>query len=120
MRFIPVSVSDYVRGRKSLLVRYPSNIDESQPIQVSDEYMNILQENFLAKLINVPVEDDKVTMYVACFSLGGYSSEYYLRIIVEKEKQSVIIQIVYPGEGMQDAKNLLNKLVFLFDEKSTL
>ena len=120
MRFIPIGVTDYVRARKNLLARHPSNLDESKKIEVSDEYMNVLNENFLSKLIVVPVEDDKVTMYVACFTLGGYSSEYFLRIIVEKEKQSMIIQIVYHSECRQDARNLLDKLVFLCDEKCTL
>jgi len=123
MDFSPVIGSEFVRKRKTLLSSHPANIEESIKLKVNKDYLKVLQETLFSKLVLVPGEggsEKRFTIYGSCFTLGTSRLEYILRIILENETQLLLIQVAYPIGGEQDARLVLEKLVFLCNEYSLL
>jgi len=123
MDFAPIISSEFLRKRKELVSMHPANIEESIKLKVSKEYLKVLQESLFSKLILVPPEggsEKRFTIYGGNFRVGTSKLEYILRIILENDTHLLLIQVAYPIGGEQDARLILEKLVFLCNEYSLL
>ncbi len=86
---------------------------------VNPEHLRILREGLLSKLVVIPAEtvlEKRFTIYGGCFTLGASRLEYILRMAFDNESGSLGIQVAYPIGGEQDAKLILEKLIFLCTE----
>jgi len=123
LRFQSINSTEYTKKRKAMLASYPSNVEESIKLRINKDHLEVLQETLFAKMTPIPVEgasENRFNIYGGCVTIGTSQLEYIVRIIVEIETSLMLIQVVYPFGGEQDAKLLLEKLIFLCNETSLL
>lgn len=115
--------TEFTKKRKTMLANHPTNIEESIKLRINKDHLEVLQETLFTKMMGIPVEgaaENRFNIYGGLVTLGTSELEYIVRIIVEIETNLMLIQVVYPLGGDQDAKLILEKLIFLCNETSLL
>jgi len=123
LTFKNVNSAEYNKKRKSMLANHSSNVEESIKLRINRDHLDVLQDTLFGKMTPIPVEgasENRFNIYGGCVTIGTSQLEYILRIIVEIETNLMLIQVIYPFGGEQDAKLLLEKLIFLCNETSLL
>ncbi len=120
MSFRSISAVDFNLSRKGFLNALPNNNLDSDKIRLSAKSFDLLKNNLFGKLTYIPTDgkkNDKFTLLGGCFTLDDTETEFYLRVIIEKDTRLAMYQVTFEEKYRKFAERISKVLALISSEK---